>query len=122
MLMKHEPLMFSNDINNGHELITKIWKVEEKEIAKAAERAATKMVNELRQQSKPRSYQQKLEEKTRRETRALTVKELRQKEMLKEVGQTSPGVVTLGEELQDYGDENRSAYEIIREWNEPTED
>ena len=67
----------------------------------------------------PRSFQQKLHEKTKREERALTVKELRQKEMLRETGQTSLGAVTLGEEVTDYGDDNRSAYEIIREWHEP---
>jgi hypothetical protein len=52
----------------------------------------------------------------------LTIKELRHKEKLREVGKTSPGVVTLGEEIIDEGDSNRSAYEIIREWHEPPED
>ena len=87
-----------------------------------AVKAATKLSNELKNQMKPRSYYQKMDEKANRETRALTVKELRHKEKLKETGKTSPGVVTLGEEVKDCGDDNRSAYEIIREWHVPPDD
>ncbi len=63
-----------------------------------------------------------MEEKTKRGRRALTIKELRHKERMQEVGKTSPGVVVLGEDIENQVDENRSAYEIIREWHEPPED
>ena len=45
ILMKHEPLMFQNEVNSGKELMSKVEIGEEKELAKAAERAATKVIN-----------------------------------------------------------------------------
>ena len=104
------------------ELSRKISAVEDREIMKAANRAAARVSQELKMHMKPRSFHQKLGEKTSREKRALTVKELRQKEMLKDTGKTSPGVVTLGETVVDEGNNNPSMYEIIREWNETPED
>jgi hypothetical protein len=76
ILMRYQDSLFTNEIPLGLELVQKIWYVEERELAKAAEKAATKLEYELKKQMKPRSYHQKLDEKTKRETRAMTVREL----------------------------------------------
>ena len=101
IFMRCPELRFTNGIEEGQQLLSKVTLAEEREIIKVATRAAAKLSQELKQQSKPRSYHQKLDERTRREKRALTIKELRHKERLKEAGKTSPGVVTLGEDIID---------------------
>ena len=92
VMMKPKVSIFTNELVSGRELIQKILVVEEKELNKAATKAALRMTQDLKRQMRPRSYHQKLDEKTKRETRALTIKELRHKELLRETGKTSPGI------------------------------